>query len=108
MRNDLEPTQGKARTRLIASFKIASAEKLGMYVDKLASKGGKIILRDFTTLVTFGGLPKRIDIGKSIGFGISVESRSNKISLSDRVVFLTIEYSHRSLFAIRFSKFKSF
>ena len=80
IRNDFDPTAGRLRTREMASSR-RLPEWLGRYDARLLSKGGNCSLRDSTKRVILGGFPKRIDIGRSIGFGCPGESRSIRTTL---------------------------
>ena len=80
MRNILEATAGSCRTLAIASSSKLLLS-LGRYVVRLLSNAGSWSFRECTTRDNLGGFPNRVDIGRSIGLGFSVISRSVSISL---------------------------
>lgn len=75
---------------------------------QIAAENGNSNLRGSAVLLTFGNLPKRTNMGRSTGFGVRVESQSNRASLvfalTAVVAFPATEYPHRSRSAVRFGE----
>ena len=82
-------------------------EAFDMYVARLLSNAGSTNFLDSTVLDIFGGFPNNTDIGRSIGFGNSSDSRSMRISLCSSCPLPTIENPHRSLLAASLNVFIS-
>ncbi|KAG7132793.1 hypothetical protein HYQ46_009429 [Verticillium longisporum] len=84
MRNDLEPTAGMRKTRSVAAVMRSALEAVSLRADlseATALNVGRSSSRLSTTRWRRRPGGKRADMGRSMGRGCSVESRSLRMSL---------------------------
>ncbi|CAI6307295.1 unnamed protein product [Periconia digitata] len=91
IRNDLDPTEGRVRTRSTASCNRFSFGVSGRYIDRLLSNTGSRSFRESTIRDIFGGFPKRIGIGRSMGVEVPLASLSLRMRRCSCVAVPTTE-----------------